>query len=108
MTIVPADILDKDPRNLPYHFKSMSIVAYYKASAKYYFWRLVKTIEDAAKQNGKILVPSECLHWRKKKALKDFHITVFKKGFYQVRITELSENEKREYLSLASNEYTEI
>jgi hypothetical protein len=109
MTIVPAGKLDKDPRNLPYHFKSISVISFSKSCASFYFWRLVQTLEKAAQQNGRILVPSECFHWRRKEVLKDFHITIFKKGFYQVFPSELSEIENKKYLRLAqSNEYEDI
>jgi hypothetical protein len=105
MTIVPVGTLDKNPRNLPYHFKSMSVISYAKLSASFYFWRLVQTLEKAAQQNGRILVPSECFHWRRKEQLRDFHITIFKKGFYQVLPSELSEIENKKYLRLAAKEY---
>jgi hypothetical protein len=108
MTIVPAGSLDKNPRNLPYHFKSMSVIAYAKVSANFYFWRLVQTLEKAAKQNGRILVPSECFHWKRKEVLQDFYITIFKKGFYQVYPSDLREIEKNKYLRLAqSNDQNE-
>jgi hypothetical protein len=108
MTLVPVGMFDKNPRNLPYHFKSMSIYAYSKITAKFYFWRLVQTTEIAAKQNGRILAPSECFHWRRKEALRDFYITIFKKGFYQVCYSDLNEKEKKKYLMLAqSKDYAE-
>jgi hypothetical protein len=108
MTIVPEKALDKDPSTLPFYFKSMPVVAYSKLSSKYYFWKLVKLIEQAARMYGNVLVPATCFHWQRKEALKEYRLIIFKKGFYQLSINDLTRKEKENYLRLIQEqEYTE-
>jgi hypothetical protein len=108
MTIVPEKVLDKDPSTLPYYFKSMPVVAYSKISSKYYFWKLVKVIEQAARMYNKVLVPAACFHWERRAILKDYQLIIFKKGFYQLSFDDLTRKEREKYLKhIQQQEYTE-
>jgi hypothetical protein len=108
LTIVPEKVLDNDPSTLPFYFKSMPVVRYSKISSKYYYWKLVKVIEQAARMYNRVLVPATCFHWERKTVLKNYQIMIFKKGFYQVAFDDLTSKEKEKYLSMVQQqEYTE-
>jgi hypothetical protein len=107
MTLVPENALDNDPRTLPYYFKSMPVRRYSKISSQYYYWRLVKVMEQAAQMYGRVLVPAICFPWRRRAAFKDYQLIVFGKAFYNLDFDKLTDKEKEKYLEqLQQQEYT--
>lgn len=103
-SIVPSKKIAKDPQTLPYHFPSFPVVKYSKISSEYHFWKAVSLLEQAAHQNGKLLVPASCLHWERRKKFKTCLITVYKRSFYQLSYEELTEKEKTKYADLIVEE----
>lgn len=101
-SIVPASKIKKDVTKLPYHFPSFPLVKYCKLSAEYHFWKAVRMLEQAAQQNGKILVPTSCLHWKRKKQLQANLILVYGRSFYQLAPDELTEAEKSKYAEVVA------
>lgn len=104
MTIVPDGKLDKDVTTLPYHFPRMPLVKYCKLSAEYHYWKSVRLLEQAAAQSGKVLVPAECLHWRRKARLTDCQLNVYRRSFYQLTLDQLTDQERKKYLELAAEQ----
>lgn len=100
MTIVPFSKIEKDPSTLPYHYPSIPVVKYSKLAVEYHYWKAVSILEQAARQNGKLLIPASCIHWKRKKQLQGVLLMVYKRTFYQMSYEELTETEKKKYLEL--------
>jgi hypothetical protein len=96
-SIVPNSKIQKDVTKLPFHFPSFPLVKYCKLSAEYHFWKAVRMLEQAVQQNGKILVPTSCLHWKRKKQFQGNILHVYGRSFYQLAPEELSRAERTKY-----------
>jgi hypothetical protein len=102
MTIVPAEKVEKDPQTLLYHFPSMHPVRYQKLLSEYTYWKQVQISEKVARMSGMLLVPRECIHWKRKMKLEHRKVTIQKRAFFVLSESEMSRIELEKYkLSLA-------
>lgn len=97
--LVPANKIEKDPRNLPYLFPSMPLTRYAKIINQYINWKLLALAEDIARIEGKRVIPSQCLHWERKKKYEDKSIRIARRSFYLMDEDELTDLEWEKYRS---------
>jgi hypothetical protein len=97
MTIVPAEKVEKDPQTLLYHFPSMHPVRYQKLLSEFTYWKQVQIAEKVARMSGMMLVPRECIHWKRKLKLEDRRVTLQKRAFFVLAESEMSKTELIKY-----------
>lgn len=101
-SIVPNKFEDKDPRNLLYHFPSLPIVKFAKMYQEFSHYKQLKVAESMAKSFGCVLVPLECMNWkRRQKFGVDKKIKVGRNSYFIMQLNELTTLEKKklkEYL----------
>lgn len=96
-SIVSPEKTAKDRSTLAYHFPSMPLVKYAKMAREYFFWKHVETAENMAFMVGKILVPAECIHWKRKKELQPWAVRIHRSSFYVLDKEVLNKNELQRY-----------
>ena len=109
-TLVPTDYKDKDPRQLAFHYKSQivqserALITYNKYISKFLYYHSLQAAEQVAKTFGYILLPAECLHWRRATALSSRRVYVGRKSFYTLQPDEIQKTEKMKLLRFLRNE----
>src|SRR5690625_1345195 len=102
ISIIPKHANQTDPRQLLYHYPSMSAIRYAKLSSNFYHWKMVEIAEELARIQNMLLVPSPVLHWRKKQDIEEKHkIKIGKHMYYLVEPEKLTKSEKnklKEYI----------
>lgn len=95
-TLIPRNYKKKDPRPLTYLYRNtINIVAYAKEMQRFSFYQALEVAEDLAKRQGFILLPWECINWKRAQMLAgDRKVKIGRKSFYLMRIDELNKNEK--------------
>lgn len=102
-TIVPLDYKKRDPRQTGYNFREsirysdQSMIIYNKQVSEFLYFYALDAAQQATKNNGQVLVPTECLNWRRAKQYAHRRLYVGRRAFYQLFPSELS---KREQLRL--------
>lgn len=86
----------RDPRQLLYHYPSLSAVKYMYISERFYRNFTLKTAEDICKMFGYLVVPATCLRSTSKDASRRLLIHGY--AYYVKQPTELTRPELRRYL----------
>lgn len=96
-TLVPSDYKKKDPRPLLYLYQNtINIVAYAKRMQQFSYYQTLEVAEDLAKRQGFILLPWDCINWRRARDLAaDRKVKIGRHAFYMLRIRELTKNERQ-------------
>lgn len=98
----------RDPRQLLYHYPSMPAIRYAQLMQEYHHDSLLRLAEDMAKGLGYLLVPSCCLHWRKKQEVAlERQVNVGKNTYYMLKQEEIpprSYKKFREYVEELQDE----
>lgn len=102
MTIVPTEVLSKDPQHLLYNFPGIHPVKYTKLSAEYHHWQAVAAAEKTAKMFGRYLVPCTLIHWERKLRWEGRRIQIGKKAFYALAQEEMTNIEFAKYTAAAN------
>lgn len=104
-SLVPNDLLDKDPRNLAYYMPesvratNISFISFLKRMQRFSFYQNISYFEEFAHANNMILLPASVLHWRRREKLGDSRrFRIGRSAFYLVRVDELTEGEKKKLL----------
>lgn len=94
-SLVPKDYKEKDPRPLLYLYpNSINIVAYAKKMQEFSFYQALEVAEDLAKRQGFILLPWDCIHWKRAKNYgSDRKIKIGRKSFFLMKTNELTKSE---------------
>jgi hypothetical protein len=80
-----------DPRTLLYFTPSINPIVIAKKLQKYYHSRTLEILDQVARATGRCVVPSCCLHWRKRLELPlEFRFQVGKEVFFLMRVEELT------------------
>lgn len=109
-TIVPESYRDKDPRQFGYHQRNQMLtserafVTYNKYISNFLFYHSLQAAEEVAKCFDRILVPTNCLNWRRAQELAQRRIYVGRKSFYTMAPTELRLIEKKKLLRYLESE----
>lgn len=88
-----------DPRQLAYLYpdsitRSMqSFISYNKKLQTFLYNHSLDAATQAANMFGCILVPTNCLHWRRAKQIAERRIFIGRNSFYIVKPTEINKNE---------------
>lgn len=98
LSLIPDGYKQKDPRALLYHFPSLPKVKYAKLIDKFYYYKALEAVENAAKKMGYILLPRQCMHWQRKKNYADRKVIILGKSFYMMKREELTESEEKKLL----------
>lgn len=95
-SLVPSEYKEKDPRRLPWLYpKSLNVFYYAKKMQEFMFYQSLEVAEDIANKQGFILVPYECIHWRRKKLFgSDRKIKIGSKSFFLMKLPELTKGEE--------------
>ena len=103
-SLVKPDYQKQDPRQLAYLYpesitNSMNnFISYNKKLQKFLFNHSLDAATQAANMFGCILVPTNCIHWRRAKDIAQRRIFVGRNSFYIVRPDEINENEHKRLL----------
>lgn len=97
LSLVDYKAIEKDPRNLPYLYPSMTIYHYKQRTEKYYRNVSLKAFEEVAQLEGKIVVPASCLHWERKKRMADQKVTLLGKTYYVMYLDDMTDLEYKKY-----------
>jgi hypothetical protein len=97
VSIVPLDKVAKDPQTLLYHFPSIHPVRYQKLSQEYNLWKHIQTAEKVAQLTGHLLVPRDCIHWKRKANIEDRRIVIQKNVFFVLQESEMTKSEIEKY-----------
>lgn len=94
-SVLPQQKTFSDPRQLLYHFPSISAIRYSKLASEFYHRKMIEIAEEMARLNGRILVPSCCIHWKRKADIEEkYKIKIGKHMFYILEPSKLTDNEK--------------
>lgn len=105
MSLIPNNYKNKDPRTLLYHFPSMPKVHFAKALTKFYNFKALEAVEEAAEKMGYILIPRVCMHWKRCRDYAESRkVKVMGKTYFMMKYEELTNGEK-EKLKEYINEY---
>lgn len=88
----------EDPRKLPYLFRKMPAIRYKELSEEYYRTKSLQAVEEAAQMGGMIVVPSICVHHKRRQA--DRRISLLGRTYYLLREDEMTDLELAKYRSL--------
>ncbi|MBU8905585.1 hypothetical protein [Desertibacillus haloalkaliphilus] len=100
LSLIPDNYKDRDPRNLLYHFPSMPKVKFAKLMNKFYYFKALEAVEEAARKNGFILVPFQCMHWKRKKDYAlDRKVKCCGRSFFMMKVSELTSSEKNKLIA---------
>jgi hypothetical protein len=98
VSIIPNSVYQSDPRQMLYHFPSMSAVKYAKMASTFYHWKMVQTAEELVKIHGQYLIPSSCIHWKRKEDIDlKKKIKIGKHVYYILRLDEMTDKEKEKF-----------
>ncbi|MGR5977255.1 hypothetical protein ACT7DE_30615 [Bacillus paranthracis] len=101
-SVIPNKFQDKDPRQLLYHFPTLTSGEVSEIISRVLFFKQLELAEDMAHKMGFILVPYECMHWQRKKAFgSDRKVKVGRNSYFMMQQNELTRTERRkleEYL----------
>lgn len=103
-TIVPEDFRNKDPRQFGYHQRNeipnseRAFITYNKYVSQFLFYYSLQAAEEVAKCFDRILVPTDCLNWRRAQQLAQRRIYVGRKSFYTMSPEELRQIERKKLL----------
>lgn len=95
-SLIPRNYKDKDPRTLAYFYPtSLNIVAYAKKMQEFSFYQSLAVAEDLAHKQGFILLPYQCIHWKRAKLFgSDRKIKIGRKSYFLMKLEELTASEK--------------
>lgn len=88
----------RDPRKLPYLYRTMPASRYKELSEDYYRTKSLEAVEEAAQIGGLIVVPSACIHHKRRQA--DRRISLLGRTYYLLREDEMTDLELAKYRSL--------
>jgi len=98
LSVVPVRQV-RDPRQLLYHYPSLPAVRYAQLMQEYHHDSLLRLAEDLSRRLGYLLVPSSCLHWRKKQEIAiDRLVSVGKNTYYMLKREEMPEKAYQKFL----------
>lgn len=89
----------KDPRQLLYHYPSISAQRYAKLVANFHNDQMVKMAEEIANGLGFLLVPACCLHWKFKIDISgERKVQVGRFSFYMLKKSEMTKRAYQKFL----------
>lgn len=97
LSIVPKRRV-RDPRQLLYHYPNLPAQRFAKLAQVFYHDQTLRTLENAGKGIGYLLIPSGCLHWKWKKNHSDRQVQVGYQTFYFARREEITQRTYEKYL----------
>ncbi|WP_458414523.1 hypothetical protein ACNQFZ_06560 [Schinkia sp. CFF1] len=97
ISVVPETFLEKDPRNLPYHFPNFPIVKYAKIMNDFNYYYALKAAEEVAHKSGYFLLPTSCMHWQRKGQFTELNrkIKIGNYSFFMMKEEELTKSERQ-------------
>lgn len=105
-SFVPDDFRRKDPRALAYHCRKSIIqnegnfIAYVRQLQSFYHYQNLDVAEQMARITNSILVPTDCLHWRRAAHFNDRRVQIGKNAFYLMKEHEMTDIEKGKFMNL--------
>lgn len=105
-SFVPDDFRRKDPRVLAYRYRKsiirseVNFIAFVRQLQSFYHYQNLEVAEQMARIMNSILVPADCLHWRRATHFNDRRVQVGKNAFYLMKDHEMTELEKRKFMNL--------
>ncbi|PFZ53522.1 hypothetical protein COF76_27535 [Bacillus wiedmannii] len=95
-SVLPNTFKDKDPRNLLYFTPSLPVVRFAKLYQEFAHYKQLQLAESMARKFDCILVPLECMNWRRAKQFgHDKKVKVGRNSYFMMHPSELTRNEKR-------------
>lgn len=95
LSLVSHDRIQKDPRKLAYLYPKMPVGRYKEQTDEYYRLMALKSAEDTAKASNALLVPSTCLHRRRRDPQR--RVMLFGRTYYVVPQDDLTEMDLEKY-----------
>ncbi|WP_232700225.1 hypothetical protein [Brevibacillus daliensis] len=99
-TIYKAGREVNDPRQLLYHYPSLSAQRYAQLVADFHHDEKLRMAERLARGFGGILVPSSCVHWRIKKEIpEERKVKIGYEVYIALKQEEMTERTQEKYTS---------
>lgn len=95
LSLVANERILKDPRKLAFLYPKMPVGRYKEQTDEYYRLLTLKAAEEVAKASNGILLPSSCLHRRRRDPAR--RVMIFGRTYYVVPEDDVSEMEKEKY-----------
>lgn len=102
LRLVNPNKLKKDPRKLPYLYPNMSVYRYKDQTEEFYRLYVLHLIEKMAQMFDCVLLPSSCVHHRRRNA--DRRIMIFGRSYYITHINNLTDLEWEKYRIMCENQ----
>lgn len=105
-SVVPENLLERDPRAVAYRFpesvrvSDAKFVAYLKRLQKFHNYNTLRILESFIKRDsGRYLVPGELLNWRRRDKFAKSKVEVGGKAYFALSLAELTPTEMMKYES---------
>lgn len=95
LSLVASESLQRDPRKLAFLYPTIPASRYKALTDEHYRLLTIKAAEDAARASGGILMPSTCLHRRRREPER--RLMIFGRTYYVIPADELTEMEIEKY-----------
>ena len=95
LSLVPKNLIDKDPTKLAYHFPQMPVGRFKQRTDGYYRARTIKAVEDTLALVGAVLLPSSCIHHKRRDPSR--RTVLYGRTYYVVAETDMTDLEWEKY-----------
>lgn len=95
LSLVVNERIRRDPRKLAYLHPRLPLSRYKEQTDEYYQELALKAAEDAARAAGAVLVPSTCLHRRKRQSER--RTMIYGRTYYVYQLDDLTPMELEKY-----------
>jgi len=106
LSLINPEKLEKDPTKLLYLYPSMPKIRYAKQVDAYYKAQAIAAAEKVAKANGCLLVPTKCIHYKRKDQSK--RVVIYGRSYYIMSRDDMTDLEWEKYKIFCENESDEI
>lgn len=106
LSLVDYTKLEKDPRKLAYLFPSMPAWRYKEKTDEYYRQLCLQAVEIVVKMTGCVLMPSTCLHHRRRDPQR--RILIFGRTYYVLDPDALTKAEIVKYRAFCEGDETRV
>jgi hypothetical protein len=97
---VASNKINKHPRNLAYLYPKMSLMSFHDRVNEYYQLLALKSAEDTARALNALLLPSACLHHRRRDPAR--RVMINGRNYYIIPQDEVTELEWAKYRTLCA------
>lgn len=95
LSLVPSKSIAKDPTKLAYLYPRMPVGRYKEQTDTYYRAMTIRAVEEALKPFGAVLIPSKCVHHKRRDPER--RIMIYGRTYYTVQADTMTDLEAAKY-----------